>query len=962
MAEVIATFAAISSVLQVIQFSSRLIEATYHLFYEKGRDRSVDEYLDTLVRQYEKLYNDSSTLPKQNSTAEELAVLAQQQLCQFEAAELLVRLDAMTSTSGVSLGKRVWQEAKKAIAGKNGRKEIEECRERLRELNGLLGTSILQLLLSKHNEQVQLVLALHQDLRESRDEAKVLRLDEGLKNMREHILESLTYQEMSTRYHSIQKNYPETYVWAVKNDAFGISTWLRSGNGIFWISGKAGSGKSTLMKFLSQSDDTEMLLTQWAGPNERLITASFYFWYLGSAAQKSIEGLLRGILYQIIEQHPDLGHVAFPSLFEAFIPPSSLSSWSYEELLRALGIIAAHRDAGGMATKICLFIDGLDEYSADQSRLLGLLRTFALSFNIKLCVSSRPWNAFRNAFESKTPNIQLEDLTYSDIRLYVEGSIRACQSELDASFGVTDDVLYDPANGTWNKADDGESEALEHQRTDEVSRIADEIVRKAEGVFLWVYLVVRSILSGLAEGDSLRMLRHRIREFPSDLGDFFETILSRVDAVYRHQTTQALKLACLYSDRHGVRTKDDEMTLKEDDDLDFEEDDVTLLSSWIDFWLISQTPYGLHKSRSLYGVKCQLLKPDNLAQMYAQTRKFLSASCRDLLFLPKLEGIALQNGLWTKVQFLHRTVYEFLCEQRQIRDKIDHQVPQLFQSDRILHLLNLTRLKFETTGNVKARRCEIVKRSAIQSLATDHADLNAEFAAQFESVLTFHGSQCGCDDWKAQESGPFGTDLLSVDMLPAITVLVAFGSHGWATHFLSAFLNKFRAEISTGRDPSVSSIPALRNIFHAAMGYDSHRNFDVNHIHMPLVGALLGFWDRCVRPGKIPNAWSSCNTSFWELFLFKWATSPENVDLSHAWNIAKLFLAKDWDVHDTFCTYSEPTDHQGHTVHEAKQFLEYHVPPEWMLKIGNPCLVENCGHEPHATACQRFSSGLDDHG
>jgi hypothetical protein len=41
--------------------------------------------------------------------------------------------------------------------------------------------------------------------------------------------------------------------------------WLSSGNGIYHISGKLGSGKSTLMKFLCEQKRTKEHLKQWAG-------------------------------------------------------------------------------------------------------------------------------------------------------------------------------------------------------------------------------------------------------------------------------------------------------------------------------------------------------------------------------------------------------------------------------------------------------------------------------------------------------------------------------------------------------------------------------------------------------------------------------------------------------------------------------------------------------------------------
>ena len=57
---------------------------------------------------------------------------------------------------------------------------------------------------------------------------------------------------------------------------------------MFWVSGKAGSGKSTLMKYLKSDPDTESNLWAWAnGP--KLVTASYFFWNAGTDMQKSQE-------------------------------------------------------------------------------------------------------------------------------------------------------------------------------------------------------------------------------------------------------------------------------------------------------------------------------------------------------------------------------------------------------------------------------------------------------------------------------------------------------------------------------------------------------------------------------------------------------------------------------------------------------------------------------------------------
>jgi hypothetical protein len=49
-----------------------------------------------------------------------------------------------------------------------------------------------------------------------------------------------------------------------------LVNWLSSGSGIFHISGKLGSGKSTLMKYLCEHDSTKFLLERWAGMFQNL--------------------------------------------------------------------------------------------------------------------------------------------------------------------------------------------------------------------------------------------------------------------------------------------------------------------------------------------------------------------------------------------------------------------------------------------------------------------------------------------------------------------------------------------------------------------------------------------------------------------------------------------------------------------------------------------------------------------
>ena len=70
------------------------------------------------------------------------------------------------------------------------------------------------------------------------------------------VIQSLIYPEIHLRFDKIPRAYIWTFEWLFTPTATAFPEWLKSGDGIFWMSGKAGSGKSTLMKFLSSHQNT----------------------------------------------------------------------------------------------------------------------------------------------------------------------------------------------------------------------------------------------------------------------------------------------------------------------------------------------------------------------------------------------------------------------------------------------------------------------------------------------------------------------------------------------------------------------------------------------------------------------------------------------------------------------------------------------------------------------------------
>jgi len=117
------------------------------------------------------------------------------------------------------------------------------------------------------------------------------------------VLQSLSFSARHIRHISISEAHGRTYGWVFdgmtaskSSDIPGPATrkllrWLEEGSGIFWISGKAGSGKSTLVKFIADDHRTLLVLRRWAGSAE-VVVACHYFWAAGTALQRSQQGLL----------------------------------------------------------------------------------------------------------------------------------------------------------------------------------------------------------------------------------------------------------------------------------------------------------------------------------------------------------------------------------------------------------------------------------------------------------------------------------------------------------------------------------------------------------------------------------------------------------------------------------------------------------------------------------------------
>jgi hypothetical protein len=324
------------------------------------------------------------------------------------------------------------------------------------------------------------------------------------------IISSLWFPSIQEREETIKEKYSDTFAWIWKDPRSTQKPWadfrafLQGGIGAYWITGKAGSGKSTLMKYINNSEELDQELDIWR-ENNPLITLSFYFWHNGIPEQKSERGVLLSLLYQILDTRKELIPIAFKERFQAMAAyPDPPSSFRLEtpELRRIIFTVLKHLSD----TKFFISVDGLDEYNRDGGSFTDVAQFF-LSFlqlrNVKLLLSSRPEREFETEFES-LPRLRLHDLTLPDIAKYT-------QEKLLQHSSLQDLQMMDP------------------QRCE---RLLAELVEASAGVFLWVCVVVKSLLIGLNNGESLDDLEAELTRLPTELDDLYEKILKRVPPRY----------------------------------------------------------------------------------------------------------------------------------------------------------------------------------------------------------------------------------------------------------------------------------------------------------------------------------------------------------------------------------------------------------------------------------------------
>ncbi|KAF9775295.1 hypothetical protein IL306_006620 [Fusarium sp. DS 682] len=288
----------------------------------------------------------------------------------------------------------------------------------------------------------------------------------------------------------------------------GFCSWLRSSEKLFWIRGKPGSGKSTLIKYIIDDDNTKSLLNSWS-PNTRIL--SHFFWKIGSEPQNSIKGLLCTLLHDLLSDDNDAIDRVL-SEFKFSRSKDFYKEWSSQEVEEILFSVLR---ASNCST--CVFIDGLDEISNKDGfpALLKVIQRFRTYQRVKVCVSSRPETELVSSLEAvEAQKLKLEDLTKPEMVVHILKELKQVSQIQEPAFHLED--------------------------------FTEALISKAQGVFLWLALATSSLKDGLLNGDDQIILSQRIEELPEQLEALYETMWARLNGnnrVYRETAARYFRCA-----------------------------------------------------------------------------------------------------------------------------------------------------------------------------------------------------------------------------------------------------------------------------------------------------------------------------------------------------------------------------------------------------------------------------------
>jgi len=334
------------------------------------------------------------------------------------------------------------------------------------------------------------------------------------------MLARLHFSGMHDRYKAIPIAHPGTSQWIFDASLEHLNTddfdsfprWLTATgcSNTYWISGKPGTGKSTLIKFVSSHPRTATHLSAWA-KGRTLVKGTFFFSSLGNDMQRSRMGLLQTLLHSALKGDTETVIQVFHHRWQQFLASGGgRRPFTWLELRQAFITMIS---APITPRSFFIAIDGLDEFDGNLRDVLQLIKDLAKYPYVKVCVASRSSSELLRASAGQ-PNLRLERLNRQDICNHVTASLAKSQVYVNVS-------KTDPSRAT---------------------NLVKGIAKKAAGVFLWAHIVVQLLLDDLSPTARMVSLVAWLETIPSGLEQLFTKLLGRLNTGHLKHASEVLRL------------------------------------------------------------------------------------------------------------------------------------------------------------------------------------------------------------------------------------------------------------------------------------------------------------------------------------------------------------------------------------------------------------------------------------
>lgn len=321
-------------------------------------------------------------------------------------------------------------------------------------------------------------------------------------------LQSLWYPNMYMHRQNIEYPSEGSCSWLFRHKTY--QDWFHNENryaheGLLWLKGNPGTGKSVLMKEAFRRSIV-------AQTHLNHSTAAFFFNAKGNGMEHSPQGLFRSLLHQLAQENRDL-LLDFAKLWRQklrHMEDTAVSTvrWTEHELRFFFQNNTARRRQS--QRRIIIFIDALDECDQEKVRLQAYFwRQLTHSTpHLSVCFSSRH---FPSIAVINCPEITVETHNALDISAYIERRFKL-------------GGLARPKNRKL---------------------LRKAIMDKANGVFLWVTLVVDEVLASWDDGKNIHYLLEQVDAVPLSLQALYSRMLESLSPAEKQVTLRLFQWATL---------------------------------------------------------------------------------------------------------------------------------------------------------------------------------------------------------------------------------------------------------------------------------------------------------------------------------------------------------------------------------------------------------------------------------